>query len=140
MGSDFGPDFVDLVVRGNNKPRLLVKGRMDLRVYLYAMVKGIIICNQIEYIYMQSYIIIRKSWKCRSGRAVPIKMSLAHNTAAAVESLPTRATVTARPAGLEAALADRQCQPEGLANQNSLAASASELSGWPLGSGQNMYV
>ena len=109
-------------------------------VYLYAMLKGIIICNQIEYIYMQSYIIIRQSWKCRSGRAVPIKMSLAHNTAAAVESLPTRATVTARPAGLEAALADRQCQPEGLANQNSLAASASELSGWPLGSGQNMYV
>ena len=67
--------------QGLNKPRLLVKGRMDLRVYLYAMVKGIIICNQIEYIYMQSYIIIRKSWKCRSGRAVPIKMSLAHNTA-----------------------------------------------------------
>ena len=135
------------------------------RVFLYAIIyhhtqvlevpvrPGISICNHIsshaspgsvrvknEYFYMQSYIITRKSWKCRSGRAVPIKMSLAHNTAAAVESLPTRATVTARPAGLEAALADRQCQPEGLANQNSLAASASELSGWPLGSGQNMYV
>ena len=65
-------------------------------VYLYAMVKGIIICNQIEYIYMQSYIIIRKSWKCRSGRAVPIKMSLAHNTAAAVESLPVRVSCSAR--------------------------------------------
>jgi hypothetical protein len=72
---------------------------------------GIIICNQNEYIHMQSYIIIRKSIyhytqvpyiiirkcrKCRSGLAVPIKMSLAHNTAAAVESLPVRVSCSAR--------------------------------------------
>ena len=50
----------------------------------------IIIRKSIYHYTQVPYIIIRKCRKCRSGRAVPIKMSLAHNTAAAVESLPVR--------------------------------------------------